>query len=409
MKKIISSLESTARIIYLYGPRWGGKSSLLESCKDYLDKSKISWEYYSFDENVVSKHFESLDEFLSFLRLKTWCNPAKKCVLLLNEVQFCKNIEELLKQYVEGAYLMQIIATGAKWFLDERYQGIDTYIIYPFDFREYLQYLGYDTGHVPLDRGYKSVYIELQSHFLHFLKRWGYPAVIMQNDASLKLKALTQNIHHIISKDGWQIFNNDEIFGLERVFESIPTNNLRIQNNTHLALHTNQSVHFIKKCVDFVVSHFLMHLIPVTSDTKASKRADLMVFADIGIFHLMNNAFGTPLLDTNTLLTFVWGEITKLRNYTRSTFRKHNGSSIDIIGTIAGKRIAIIVDSKNTETIPKILQHPSTHDIRDIGIRTTLHHFGHQKVQGKDFYRMPPYLVSRWLYEKWQEWTKTTS
>lgn len=400
MKKIISSLAWDARVIYLDGPRWCGKSHLLQTCKEHLDTQGTKRFYYSFDENVVSKYFQNLDEFLHFLWLKTWCDPQRETILLLNEVHYCTNSKELLQEYADKKFPMRIIATGAKPLHFEWHKHIDTHTIHPFDFWEYLQYHGYNPHNVPLDRGYKSIYAELQTHFVDFLKRWGYPGVVVEHDEELKRRHLREIVQDVLAKDGWVIFNREELFSLERFFEALPANNLLLRNHSRIALHTNQSVYFVKKCFSFVAEYFLVHLIPVKWDTDANKKAELLTFGDLWMLHLMNQSFGIPLLDHQTLLSFVWSEVTKLAHCSWHTYQKHNGSAIDLIGTFQDTRIAIIVDNKNTEKLPKILQQPSTQDKRDIAITTTYNHFWHELYNGKEVYRMPAYLVSRWLYEK---------
>lgn len=105
--------------------------------------------------------------------------------------------------------------------------------------------------------------------------------MVIEPDEELKRRHLREIVQDVLAKDGGVIFNRDELFALERFFEALPANNLLLKNHSRIALHTNQSVYFVKKCFAFVAEYFLVHLIPVRGDTTADKKAELLTFGDL--------------------------------------------------------------------------------------------------------------------------------
>ncbi len=206
------------------------------------------------------------------------------------------------------------------------------YTVYPCDFRESLRYHGYDLDHLPIDRGYKSIYKDVEKYFIEYLIRGGYPSVMMAGGDMQRQHARTSILQTFLYKDVQHFFRPDQLAAFESVMRALPVHNAQVKNYAQLALVSGQSVRFVKSALCFLQERGFIYLHPIQGDVIQQKKSEFLTFADIGMFNMMNQAFGSPLFDKQSILTFVRSECMKVDGFVWCTYHKHNGSSIDIIG-----------------------------------------------------------------------------
>ncbi len=148
-------LIGTPDIKIITGIRRSGKSELMKSFVDYLSENK--------DYNVIYidlvplynepyKNYHKLDKYIKSKYVK-----GKKNLLIIDEVQLCKNFEIVINS-VHASKNFDIYITGSNAFLlssDLATLFTGRYIeihVFPFSYKEYLNYYGLDNNLDSLNR-----------------------------------------------------------------------------------------------------------------------------------------------------------------------------------------------------------------------------------------------------------------
>ncbi len=155
MDKLISVM-GTPDIKVITGVRRSGKSKLLEAFKEYIEKENPNC-------NIIQINFNmpEYDELLTYRALYDYVNAHyaadKDNFVLIDEVQMCENFEKA----VNGLHVSEkydIYITGSNAFLLSSdlatlFTGRTFEIkIYPFSFREYMEYFNLKDCYEALDK-----------------------------------------------------------------------------------------------------------------------------------------------------------------------------------------------------------------------------------------------------------------
>lgn len=146
LNKLISVM-GTPDIKVITGVRRSGKSKLLESFKDYIQKTNP-------DANIIHINFNlpEYDEYLSYRPLYNFINSkykaGKENFVLIDEIQMCLGFERAING-LHASERYDIYITGSNAFLlssdlSTLFTGRTFDIsIFPFSFAEYMKYFGY--------------------------------------------------------------------------------------------------------------------------------------------------------------------------------------------------------------------------------------------------------------------------
>lgn len=155
LEKIVSVI-GTPDIKVITGVRRSGKSKLLEAFKTYIQKN------YS-DCNIIHINFNlpEFDNLLEYRSLYDFINskyvPEKENFVLIDEVQMCADFEKAVNGLHAGEKY-DIYITGSNAFLLSSdlatlFTGRTFEIkVYPFSFREYMQYFSFADKYSAFDR-----------------------------------------------------------------------------------------------------------------------------------------------------------------------------------------------------------------------------------------------------------------
>jgi len=170
------AIENKKSLILLDGGRGSGKTTLL---KDILADHTLSQKkyYFSFDEDIVSKKFKHCDDFIGYMQIKYGIDFQQPNILLLNEIQYSKNILHLMYEFLSYHFATQIIATGVLPKEDPYYytlltiDTVETITVYPFSFFDFLAQKNIYTDYLSLSKPSQVVFREIQSLFDEYLIR----------------------------------------------------------------------------------------------------------------------------------------------------------------------------------------------------------------------------------------------
>lgn len=159
LDKLISVI-GTPDIKVITGVRRCGKSKLLESFKDYVEKTRDRANIIHINFNLIKfekfKDYHVLNEYIE----NSYINGVENFVLI-DEVQLCPNFELVINN-IHALEKFDIYITGSNAFLLSSdlatlFTG-RTFVIevFPFSFKEFLEYYNLDDNYSAFDRYLKE-------------------------------------------------------------------------------------------------------------------------------------------------------------------------------------------------------------------------------------------------------------
>ena len=198
---VYKHLKKGNQIISIVGMRQVGKSTLMRQMIKQLLKNNIDPRtilYVSFDDPYLRVHYkpDKLFDLIiqSFIEGITECdldNLNKKIYLFLDEIHQLPSWENKLKSYYDRAFPMQYIISGSsslhlqKKNRESLLGRIVEHTLWPFSFREYVEYFSQKTKNKELPR----VIQQLRIHFNDFLGT--FDVVKMHSDLSAHFKQIS--------------------------------------------------------------------------------------------------------------------------------------------------------------------------------------------------------------------------
>ena len=174
LKKIKDILKKgEKKLIFLHGSRGVGKTTLLKTLQ--LDTEiSVKKYYFSFEDDIVAKKFLNADDFRGYMQIKYGINFQEPSLLLLNEIQYSKNIISVLDELIQDTTIKTtIIVTGIAQTQSEEYQNLQkqTISIHPLSFFDFLYYRGIHTTYLTIDNPSPIMFKELQGLLEEYLTR----------------------------------------------------------------------------------------------------------------------------------------------------------------------------------------------------------------------------------------------
>lgn len=394
------------KLLLLHGGRWSGKTTIL---KHLASDSSIHFKkyYFSFEEEIVAKKFKNADDFRGYMQIKYGINFSEHNLLLLNEIQYSKNILNVFDQLLEDKnFNTRIIATGIIQSESEQYLKLieswktETITIHPLWFFDFLNYKEIHTTYLSIEKPSPVMFKELQWLFDEYLIRGWYPEVIKANTKERKQQHLKAIVQKIYDKDVGFYFNGDEILVFQELMEYLCHIVMTWCKHKTLSKETDIQIPLIKKYLHFLTDNCLINTIPYffTNKKRELSHQQTIVIEDMGIKSYMTQNFWSKLHDSISIKNFIYSEIRKYieQNEQCMTYQKINNSTIDFIIEHADKTYTVIVVSdSNSNKPPKIFK--SFHEnywnkVRKY-IKTTPLHAQRTNYQDKEFICVPHFMI----------------
>jgi predicted AAA+ superfamily ATPase len=303
---------------------------------------------------------------LGFLQLKTGIKKDQETLLLLNEIQYSKNIVEQLCKLSEAYPHIRIIATTSGMdFQDhalssEHQQRIEKITITPYRFTEYLTYHGMQLENINTQDRNHARHTTLLPYFESYLKRGSFPRVLEATSELDKINALKYIMKKYIDTDARFWFSGDFLITCEKAIGPLHSMTDQLLKPITLAKILKLSPYNTKKIVSFFLNTHCFSVVPCYNDTQDLKNTlhghETIYSIDTGLLH----HYIPFAISTNIYYkTFVINELLRYRGktHTITSYRKRNGTEIDFLATgIAGNITIILCEEKNTGHIPRRLQ-----------------------------------------------------
>ena len=243
----------TPDIKVITGIRRCGKSKLLESFKNYISNNIANYNIIHVNFNLPKyeslKEYHELYEYISKKYIE-----GKHNFVLIDEVQMCEGFEKTINGiHAEEKY--DIYITGSNAFLLSSdlatlFTGRTFEIeVYPFSFKEYMQYYKYN---------------DIQDAFDNYIKEGGMSGSYVYNTQEDKYKYISDVFNTLILRDIKQKYNIRNVDVLNNLSNFLIDNisNLTSSNNITNYLNSNKieiTDKTIKKYIDYLCNSFAFY------------------------------------------------------------------------------------------------------------------------------------------------------
>jgi predicted AAA+ superfamily ATPase len=395
-QKIINSIRNSPYVTVLKGCRQSGKTFLITQCIATLLKEGVSPQnifYFLLDDPELANYIENNpNEFGNFLRNEM--QSKGKMFVFFDEFQKVKGITELTKIFYETGSQIKFVLTGSSSLtvadnISESLLGrTETFILYPFSFREFLSIHISDLPFsFPLEKSYqpisnflkdpKNSFKELsdfysQYHYAfenfssQFLPRYlltgGYPQAALASgieDSLLRLKEIKQTF---IEKDIIKLLRIEKLKEFESLLRVLAIQSCNLINFSDLQTTVGINYETLKNFLNIVEAAYLWFPISVFSTNKITsiKKQPKAYFNDVGLRNFLVSTFDLNQAEKEKGLiaeNFVYNQLTKfnqnqLNGLAQIQFwRSPDGNEIDFIFKYAGKLLPIEVKYQRTRQI----------------------------------------------------------
>ena len=395
-QKIIASIRNSSYVTVLKGCRQGGKTFLIKQCIATLLKEGVAPQnifYFLFDDPELANYIENNpNEFGNFLRNEM--ESKGKLFVFFDEFQKVKGITELTKIFYETGSQIKFVLTGSSSLtiadkISESLLGrTETFILYPFSFREFL------TIHIsdlpfsfPLEKSFQPIsnflkdpkksfqqlsdfysqyhyaFANFSSQFLpRYLLTGGYPQAALASgieDSLLRLKEIKQTF---IEKDIIKLLRIEKLKEFESVLRVLAIQSSSLINYSDLQMTVGINYETLKNFLNIVEAAYLWFPITVFSTNKISsiKKQPKAYFNDIGLRNFLASTFDLNQAEKEKGLiaeNFVYNQLTKfnqnqLNGLAEIQFwRSPDGNEVDFIFQYGGKLLPIEVKFQRTKQI----------------------------------------------------------
>lgn len=282
-------------ITLLVGPRQAGKTTLLRSIADKLQKQGAICLFFNLDIDIDAQHFTSQQRFIERVDALT---GGKRAFVFIDEVQRIENAGLFLKGVFDRRLPHKWIATGSgslelKEKIAESLAGRKrNFLLYPVSAGEFMSYR-LSTAKGQLASMLRTDPVTEESLLLEYLRFGGYPKVVTATGNKEKHRVLAEIFQSYIERDIQLLLRLEKSRELVTMLQLVANRIGRLINYQDLANQTNLSVATIKNYLWYCQKTFVIEeLLPFfTNKEKELTKTPQYYFVDSGMRNFMLNNF----------------------------------------------------------------------------------------------------------------------
>lgn len=329
----------TSKWIKIVWPRGSGKTTALYEIYETVRHTTTTY-LFNFDEYIIAKQFHDAESFLATMRHEYGMDPTKPCLLFLNEIQYSKHIEEIIKAIItHPLYHVRCVTTsisGNKSSLDDT--GVITSVcIYPFSFAEYSSFKQLPFSITNRKEIKPHTYEYIKPYLIDFLANGGYPAIIAAPHHQEKYHQTQLLLRKLFDKDIWLHFSREKVILYEEYFKTIALSSEYAISPSKLLKKLRITPSVLEKFELFSMQNYLItYLKPFfTNKERELSHKSTPIFLDNCFISYYNARMHTTNfhLSKPIILGYLVQELLK-QGYNPAqlmTYQKTNGSGIDCL------------------------------------------------------------------------------
>jgi len=347
LEDTLAKYMRSKEIIAIVGTRQCGKTTLINSFLDNLEKNGKKTSRVSFDDLKVLRLFENdIDSFVSIY-------IAGFDILFIDEVHYSKDSGKKLKYIYDNHYLKIFISGSSAaeisiHSLKYLVGRIFTFTLYPFSFEEFLSFKSQKLAKVHKHGEYGEVILEQLNKYLEeFLLYGGYPRVVLAESIAEKEKVLESIFNTYLLKEIREILSLSENHSLIDLMKALSLQTGNIINYNELSSLTKFSYLELRKYLNILEKTYISSLV---RPFYTNKRTELVknpkvYFFDNGFRNACIGNFTKERSDLGKLYeNFVFSELLK-KGYIPRFWNTKSKAEVDFILEKNSKLIPVEVKS----------------------------------------------------------------
>ena len=329
IKEKFNLVNPAFNIIAIVGARQAGKTTFLkEEIKNIEDINNVNANYLFFDDPDIRRLFE--EDIKKFEKQYLTTD-----IIILDEVQYCKNAGPKLKYLADSKYKLWITSSSeiilSKEVLSYLVGRVAIIRLYPFCFSEFLE-----------AKNQKAMNNEIQKRIVwEHLTYGGYPRVVLSENVELK-KIILKNLHDtMLIKDVAQVFSIDDVNSLEKTSAYLAYNVGSIMSIESASKSLGLAYRTIRKYLDALEkSHLILLVSPYHSNkNKEISKQPKIYFIDTGLRNTITKTFPSDV-EGKLFENYIATELIKA-GFSPKYWRTRAGAEVDFIIEIDQKIIPI--------------------------------------------------------------------
>ncbi len=397
INQILEDLKKE-KLILLVWSRQVWKTTLLYTLEEKLVWKKI----YINLEDYFWKTFETKESFLQFLAFEKWIDLKEEWFLFLDEVQYLKNPESLLKAlYDDISIKTKVIATGSR-FWGQKKLGSSLVGRWKIIFVKTLSFLEFLELKWKNPDFLENIDFSLIQNFLEEYLIFGwYPAVVLAFSKEDKIRELKKIIDRFIEKDFLYFMQSNDLIDFKKIFQYLSLNIGNIIKTGKVTQELSISSYKIKSFLKFLWDSYLIKNVPpfFSDNSKEFSSQEEYMFLDLWLLNYIKWSFDPNLSDWKLNENFVYIQCNDINLENKVYYyNKKNGTEIDFILEKLNKKIVPIeVKSSDKLTKPRSFEPflEAYSSQIDSFVLTTKSYIWSDYIWEKPFLFYPNYLIEK--------------
>jgi len=296
LDEIIAHLPKR-EITLIVGPRQAGKTTLMMHLKDYLEKRREQTLFLSLDFEMDMPYFKSQAELLQRIRLEF---GGKKGYVFIDEIQRKENAGLFLKGIYDMQTPYKFIVSGSgslelKEKIQESLAGRKRLCeLYTVSFKEFVNYKTFYRYEDRLSEYFSIKKEDAMHHFKEYLNFGGYPAVILEETISEKIKIMNEIYRSYVDKDITHLISRDRIDTFNNMLRLLAGQIGNMLNYNELSSTLGISLQTVKNYLSWAEKTFVIKRVTpyFKNIRKEISKSPVVYFTDTGMRNFAMHQFG---------------------------------------------------------------------------------------------------------------------
>jgi len=305
-RQIYNQLEkhlSAKEISFIVGPRQAGKTTLMNTLKQNLDRNGEKTLYLNMDVERDRKHFASQDALITKIKTEMGTN---KGFVFLDEVQRKENVGLFLKGLYDLNLPYKFIVSGSGS-MELKAKIVESMVgrkrMFDLSTLTLEEFINFKTSYRYEDRLQQFFSVEptqIQKLLEEYLNFGGYPKVVLLDTIDEKIKVMEEIFEGYIEKDIGYLLRVDNITTFSNLVKITASQIGSLVNITELSSTLKASLPTINKYLWYLENTYILQRVTpfFRNVRKEITKSPIFYFYDLGFRNFARGTFGQDQPDS---------------------------------------------------------------------------------------------------------------